>query len=104
MLKNTNSGTIYHLQGTIYRLIRSIIRWEVDALIYSLERATLMRWDEVASLRWLLAMAIAMESGSQELQHGSAAMEYGSVCWTPLPLAILFRAVVPLPYKTGEEF
>ena len=92
MLKNTNSGTIYHLQGTIYRLIRSIIRWEVDALIYSLKRSTLMRWDEVASLRWLLAMA--MESGSHELQYGSVAMDYGRVCWTPLPLAILFRAVV----------
>ncbi len=26
MLKNTNSGTIYHLQGTIYRLIRSALR------------------------------------------------------------------------------
>ena len=67
MLENTNSGTIYQLQGTIYRLIRSIIRWEVDALIYSLKRSTLMRWDEVASLRWLLAMAIAMEFESQEL-------------------------------------
>ena len=52
MLKNINSDTNYHLQGTIYRLIRSIIRWEVDALIYSLKRSTLMRWDEVASLRW----------------------------------------------------
>ena len=85
MLKDTNSGTIYHLQGTIYRLIRSIIRWEVDAL---------KRWNGTASLRWQLAMAIAMESGSQELQYGSVAMESGSVCWTPLPLAIFFRAVV----------
>ena len=33
----------------------------------------------MASLRWLLAMAIAMESESQELQYGSVAMEYGSV-------------------------
>ena len=65
--------------------MRSIIRWEVDAL---------KRWNGTASLRWQLAMAIAMESESQELQYGSVAMEYGSVCWTPLPLAILFRAVV----------
>ena len=41
MLKNTISSTIHHLQGTIYRLIRStlkrsfverFVRWEVDAL------------------------------------------------------------------------
>ena len=25
MLKNTNSGTLYHLQGTIYRLMRSTL-------------------------------------------------------------------------------
>ena len=107
MLENTISGTNCQLQGTIYRLIRSIIRWEVDALTSRskvkgrrskvkgrgfVER--LRRWDEVASLRWQLAMAIAMESGSHELQYGNVAMEYGSVCWTPLPLAILFRAVV----------
>ena len=82
VLKNTISGTNYHLQGTIYRLIRSIIRWEVDALRRG------------GFALWLMAMAVAMEFESQELQHGSVAIESGRVCWTPLPLAILFRAVV----------
>ena len=66
MLKNTNSGTIYHLQGTIYRLMRSTLMrstlmcWEVDALRgWCVER--LMRWEVYSLRRWKGQLATSDE-------------------------------------------
>ena len=48
MLENTNSGTIYQLQGTIYRLIRSTLK---RLFVYSFDVETLSARSKVKGLR-----------------------------------------------------
>ena len=88
MLENTNSGTIYHLQGTIYRLIRSTLR---RLFVYSFSVETLSARSKVKSQR------TKVEAICHRYQLSPLAIANSCVCRFPLhPLVIIPTFLIPL--------